>query len=240
MNAIRKHREKVLAELAAHNSAANGEETLEGHNAYDLMLAKLSTDKTMLKGLKSLKLRGVKKQSMCPEYDAYVDGIIAADETVQDDVLVTMLAWNVDAGNFSRALAIGAHAIKHGLSMPSNYNRTPAAVLAEQIAEAAIKSHEDSNQPSVDFELLKELEALTEPVDMEDQIKSKLMKSLGLAHEKLALTDENVGTYEHQREAVGYFKTALSLDPKAGVKKRMEALGRTLKKADEAEASSTA
>lgn len=240
MNAIRKHREKVLAELAARTSAANGEETLEGHNAYDLMLAKLSTDKTILRGLKSLKLRGVKKQSMCPEYDAYVDGIIAADEKVQDDVLVTMLAWNVDAGNFSRAIEIGAHAIKHGLAMPSNYERTPASVLVEEIAEAAIKSHEDSDHPSVDFELLEELKTLTDQVDMEDQIKSKLMKALGLAHEKLALAEENSGDYEHQRAAVGFYKTALDLNAKAGVKKRMEALERLLKKATEAEASAPA
>ncbi len=216
MNIFRQHREKVEAQQAATHAADNGQADMAGTaSIYEQMMAQLAAHKSELSKIESVKFKAVKKGEFLPIYAAYVDGILAADETVQDDVVVTIMVWALDAGQFELALRIAEWALKHDLAPPPNFTRSIAAIVTEEIADIAIANKDDA-QSYLD-DLTDVMEMVTDK-DMPDQVKAKLYKALGFANNN-----------EHPNVALECFKKAITLNPRAGVKRDIENLERRLK-----------
>lgn len=148
-------------------------------NAYELMLAKLAGDKRRLKEIQSLELKAALKLTLLPEYADWIAGVLESDNGRQDDVLMTVFVWAVDAGQFATALDIGEYALRHNLVMPDQYQRDVPCVLAEEIADFALKIPED--QLLVLHPYLDRAIELTDGKDMPDQVRAKLYKASGYA-----------------------------------------------------------
>jgi tetratricopeptide (TPR) repeat protein len=210
-----RRRDFVLAQRAApHQPAAN-----PNANAYELMLAKLHSDQRRLRQLQSIERRNDIKRQLLPEYDAWVDGALAADNGGQDDVVTTIMIWRIDTGDYDGALKIAAHVLRHGLTLPENYKRTPATLIAEEIAMAAL-----SPGGAVPLATLSAVFDLTETADMPDEVRAKLLKAIGLAQEADGLLPE----------ALASLTRAITLHDKVGVKRDMERIQRALKSAGSA------
>ncbi|WP_255213541.1 phage terminase small subunit, partial [Burkholderia pseudomallei] len=44
------------------------------------------------------------------------------------------MVWRIDAGDFDGALAIAAYALSNGLTLPDQFERSLASLVAEQFA----------------------------------------------------------------------------------------------------------
>ncbi|MFM0699518.1 phage terminase small subunit [Paraburkholderia sediminicola] len=199
-----RHYERVSAELAA-ASAAPGE-SLAGASAYELMLAKLATDRRRLKAIQSIERKiDVKRAELLPEYVDYVAGALSGGRGAQDDVLTTVMIWRVDTGDFAGALDIARYALAHHMTLPDQYDRPLATAIAEEFAQAALAAFKLGD--TFDAGQLAEVMALTESADMHDQVRAKLHKALGKALEE---TDRSA--------ALDHLRRALQLDERAGVK----------------------
>ncbi|RQT09815.1 phage terminase small subunit [Burkholderia contaminans] len=173
--------------------------------ASDMMRAKLATDQRRLKETQSVARKVAIKREILPDYVPYVGEALNRDAGGQDDVLVTIMLWRLDAGDMGGAFDIARYAIRHGLTMPAQFERTLPATVAEEFADAA----------DVPPYMLAEVIDLTEPFDMVDQIRAKLFKAYGLA---TAANEPAV--------ALAAFRRAFDLNDKIGVKRdiaRLEA-----------------
>ncbi|MGQ7934710.1 phage terminase small subunit [Paraburkholderia sp. D1E] len=199
-----RHYERVSAELAA-ASAAPGE-SLAGASAYELMLAKLATDRRRLKAIHSIERKiDVKRAELLPEYVDYVAGALSGGRGAQDDVLTTVMIWRVDAGDFAGALDIARYALAHRMTLPDQYDRPLATAIAEEFAQTALTAFKLGE--TFDADQLAEVMKLTESADMHDQVRAKLHKALGKA-----LQDSD------RAAALDHLRRALQLDERAGVK----------------------
>ena len=202
---------------------------------YDAMLEQLGEDLHRLANTQSVELKIKAKGEMIGRYDDWVLGALVAGEdgkAAQDEVVATMLVWNIDVQNWTMALQIGAHVLTHHLSLPERYKRTPATLIAEEIADASLKVVE-----AVDHGTLIATQVLTDEHDMPDQVRAKLMKAIGrkLMAEADAFDPDAEGATAGGKPALisaalAALKRALVLDDKAGVKKDIENLERELKK----------
>ncbi len=213
-----RHYERVSAEQAA-ASVAPGE-SLAGASAYELMLAKLASDRRRLKSIASIERKiDVKRAELLPEYVDYVAGALAGGRGAQDDVLTTVMIWRVDAGDFAGALDIARYAITHRMTLPDQYDRPLATAIAEEFAEAALAAFKKGGTlTGMSSAQLDEIAQLTGSADMHDQVRAKLHKALGYVAEQ---TGDGKAALEHLRRA-------LELDSRAGVKQdiaRLEKAG---------------
>ena len=211
-NPFRAHTRFIQAQEAA-RSGGSGRST----KGYDLMLLQLNEDRRRLKGIQSNVRKAEIKVEVLPKYAAWSEGVLSADGAQQDDVLMYVMLWRVDAGDYAGALAIGRHALKHGWAMPLG-SRTTATVLAEEIADAA-KAAMLAKTP-FDSALLLEALEVVDAHDMPDQSRARLHKSIGW-----------VLTYSSPASALNHLKRALQLDEKCGVKKDIEQLERKIRNA---------
>lgn len=211
-NPFRAHTRFIQAQEAA-RSGGSGRST----KGYDLMLLQLNEDRRRLKGIQSNVRKAEIKVEVLPKYAAWAEGVLSADGAQQDDVLMYVMLWRVDAGDYAGALAIGRHALKHGWTMPLG-NRTTATVLAEEIADAA-KAAILAKTPFDPALLLEALEVV-DAHDMPDQSRARLHKSIGWV-----LTESSPAS------ALNHLKRALQLDEKCGVKKDIEQLERKIRNA---------
>lgn len=203
----------TAAEASA--SAVSGQ-TLENCTQYDLMLLKLAEDRRRLKDVQSMEAKAELKRKLLPDYAPWVEGAIAAGKGAQDDVLMTVMLWRIDAGDFTGALDIAEYALPYKLVMPDRYQRTTATTLAEEIADAA-KRARDGKQP-FDIAILQRCQALTEAEDMHDQVRAKLHKELGLLQE----ASDPAG-------ALANLTRAKALHDKVGVVKDIERIEKAIK-----------
>jgi len=211
-NPFRAHTRFIQAQEAA-RSGGSGRST----KGYDLMLLQLNEDRRRLKGIQSNVRKAEIKVEVLPKYAAWAEGVLSADGAQQDDVLMYVMLWRVDAGDYAGALAIGRHALKHGWAMPLG-SRTTATVLAEEIADAA-KAAILAKMPFDPALLLEALEVVGAH-DMPDQSRARLHKSIGWV-----LTESSPAS------ALNHLKRALQLDEKCGVKKDIEQLERKIRNA---------
>lgn len=216
------HYQRVTAQR---ESCAYADDTLVHATGYELMLAKLAADKRRLKSVQSIELRADIKRELLPEYVPYIEGVLASDGGVQDDVLMSVMVWRIDSGDGAGALDIARYALEHGLTLPDQYQRSTATLIAEEFADSA-KRARDGNQ-GFEIAQLHAVAELTEPHDMPDEVRAKLYKELGL------LT-QNPG------EALGLLQRAMQLNDKVGVKKDIEKLERELKNAAQAQSNAPA
>ncbi|EFK3044324.1 terminase [Escherichia coli] len=196
--------------------AANQQENQIYANGYELMLAKLATDKRRLKAIQSIERKIEVKGELLPDYQPWVSGVLAADSQQQDDVFMTVLLWTLDTGDFPAAYPMAEHALKHGWVTPDQYQRQTACMVAEEVADTALKQLTAGTFAALDSLLA--FAGLLASQDMPDQVRARLHKALGLAHSE-----------SQPQEALAQFQRALQLDENVGVKKLIEQLERQIR-----------
>ncbi|MDM5094392.1 phage terminase small subunit [Aeromonas rivipollensis] len=217
----RRNRERKLAAL---QGATNPQFDQQRANAYELQLMQLAEHRRTLKGIQSIERKIDAKRPMLAVYKPWIDGLLAADRGGQDDVLVTVMLWTLDTGDLEGAFPMADYVIRHGLSTPDRYERTAATMIAEEVADTAIKQQEAGNGPSCG--LLYAYLGLLEQCDIFDQVRAKLHKAVGRACYAEGLKQQ---TAEHYRRAI-------ELHDKVGIKKELEVLERELKKEQQPDA----
>lgn len=221
MTPARRHRERSLAAL---QGAANPQFDQQRANAYELQLLQLAEHRRTLKSIQSIERKIDAKRTMLPVYKSWIDGLIAADRGGQDDVLVTIMLWTLDTGDLEGALPMASYVIRHGLSTPDRYERTAATMIAEEVADTAIKLQEAGTGPS--RSLLGQYMALLHGCDIFDQVRAKLHKAVGRACYAEGL----------KQQAAENYRRAIELHDKVGIKKELEVLERELKKEQQPDA----
>lgn len=212
MTPARRHREKALAAL---QGAANPQFDQARANAYELQLMQLTEHR---RTLKSIERKIDAKRTMLPVYKPWIDGLLAADRGGQDDVLVTVMLWTLDTGDLEGALPMASYVIRHGLSTPDRYERTAATMIAEEVADTAIKLQEADSGPAL--QLLKSYMAMLADCDIFDQVRAKLHKAVG----------RTCYAGDLKQQAAEHYRRAIELHDKVGIKKELEVLERELKK----------
>lgn len=193
---------------------------------YELMQAALWESRRTLKTIQSIEAKVEKKRELLPQFYPYIEGVLSANKGAQDDVLMNLMVWFFDIGEITPGLNIAAYALHHGLKTPDRYQRDTASLVAEQVADEALKilaELEQTDESIPNFMLLENLvmtDQLTAKADMHDQIRAKLHKALGFANRQCGRTEE----------ALNHLNRAVQLNEKVGVKKDIEKLARELKK----------
>ncbi|MCJ8287073.1 phage terminase small subunit [Halomonas sp.] len=212
----RRHFQRVSAAQAAGDA---GETPMQGP-AYELMQAALFEDYRRLKSTQSMERKAEIKREILPKYADYVDGVLEAGQGAQDDVLMRVMLWRIDAGDIAGAVTIARYALTHDLNPPDQFERSTAAIIAEEVADQGLKQLDEED---VDvLALLKQLidaEIMTRQADMHDPIRAKLFKALGYAQRAAGQLVEAQSSLER----------ALALNDKVGVKKDLERIERELK-----------
>jgi len=217
----RRNRERKLAAL---QGAANPQFDQQRANAYELQLMQVAEHRRTLKGIQSIERKIDAKRTMLPVYKPWIDGLLAADRGGQDDVLVTVMLWTLDTGDLEGALPMASYVLRHGLSTPDRYERTAATMIAEEVADTAIKQQEAGAGPSTS--LLGQYMARLHGSDIFDQVRAKLHKAVGRA----CLADGR------KQLAAELYRRAIELHDKVGIKKELEVLERELKKEQQPDA----
>jgi len=221
-----RHRLRALAARQAPASDPHGQP--QG-SAYELMQAQLHEHLRTLKGIKSVERKIEAKRAMLADYDAYLDGVLAADKGGPDVVLTTLLVWHLDVGAWSVALALAGYAIRHGLALPDQYQRDLPTLLLDEVSDAVIAGKLEGI-PALAH--LHTVERLTEGKDAPDQARAKLYKAAGWAlmgKTRSRYTDPKDGLpLPDCQLALQHLTRALELDPNAGVKKDVERLQRRI------------
>lgn len=231
-----RHRQKMLARASGTAGspkaalASPSPETAAGQE-YAALKVLLHDNLRALSDIESHELRVPKKAEFAVAFAAWIDGVIEADQPVQDEILVTNMVWAIDYRDLGYAIRLARFALAHGLSMPDRYNRTVACFLAEEVAELAISSPE-----AVTHEQLCDVLQLTAEADMPDPAKAKLFKALGRSWAARAASFDPAadnapagGARAYAGEALDMFNRALSLDGKCGVKADIKAVEKLLK-----------
>lgn len=209
---------RVLQVRAAKAASEAGHgETLSG-SAYELMLAKLTTDKRRLKEIQSIERKIDVKREILPEYDDWVVSALDAGRGGQDDVLTTVMIWCIDVGRYGPALDIAEYVLEHGLTLPDQYERDVQTAIVDEISDAALAGLRGGGFDGL--EVLLRLEKLTQGLDMPDPARAKLHKAIGLCMKDVGLLTE----------AKAHLERALKLHAGAGCKRDLADIERQLKK----------
>ncbi|MHA6159509.1 phage terminase small subunit [Pseudomonas sichuanensis] len=217
-----------LRKRAAQDAAAAAPAALmEGLNTYELMLAKLQQDQLRLKQVQSQKGKAQLKQVLLPDYEPYIDGILAAGKGSQDDVLTTIMVWRFDAGDFAGGLDIAAYVLQHNLQMPDRFARTSGCLIAEEVATAASIAQK-TGEP-FPLEVLARTAELTKEQDMPDEARAKLTLAQGRAVMQ-GLDETAPGEPGQVQTGLDLLKRAIELHDSCGGKKDLERAERLLKK----------
>lgn len=219
MNHVLAHRQRVLAALAAKAGATEARHHATG---YELMLAKLDEDRRRLRQLQSTQRKIEVKRELLPEYAAWVEGVLAGNAGVQDDVFMTVMLWHIDVADFTAALTLARYALAHKLVMPDRFKRTVACLIAEEMAETTLRA--STEDQAAYAACLADCITLTSDEDMPDEVRATLHKAAAYA----VLAQKKV-TPDHLRQCLAWLKLALQLYDRVGVKKDIERIERELK-----------
>lgn len=192
---------------------------------------RLVHDMRRLKAIQSIEKKIEAKREMLPAYRDWVmarlDAARATGKAVADGVIPTIMVWLIDVGEFRGAIELAEYMLRHDLPMPARYQRTTAALVAEEIATAAAKAQ--AAGAGFDLDILHDTEILTADADMHDQIRAKLFKAIGL---QTALDVEAAEAGAVHRETFGKALEALrraqQLDDRVGVKGRIKQIEKAI------------
>lgn len=250
-----RHRTMALATavaLAAGGSAIAAARPESGVDAteYDLLRVQLGEHLYQLSQISSVERKIEAKRAMVDAYDAHVLGVLeaakATGKAVQDEVFVTIMIWRLDIGDFGMALDMAEHVLTYKLDLPERYQRGAATLIAEEVAMPALKQ----TQLDADFpiDILQRAQDLTDAPEwnVNDIVRAKLQKALGLQYVRLAdrLEEAADGPAGAKRaayaRALEHLNRAFTLHEACGVKKERERLTKLLEKAAaESDAQST-
>lgn len=214
LSPARQHRLRIQAESASRlgGSARHA-------NGYELMLMQLNEDRRRLKGVQSHVRKAEIKITLLPKYLAWINGVIEANSERQDDVLLYVMVWAIDTGDFDLALRIAEHALTHRWVMPMPTPRNVATWVVEEVSDSALKALATKQAFTADT-LLRVL-SMTEGCDMPDQSLARLHKAIGYV-----LRDVS------PMAALNHLNQALALHDRCGVKKDIEQLVKRLQQAN--------
>ncbi|MGQ7261210.1 phage terminase small subunit [Vreelandella sp. V005] len=217
----RKHFEQVSAAKAAGTATPGEQQQGEQYELYNRALYEATRS---LKDIKSIEHKVEKKRELLPDFMPYVDGVLGEGKGAKDDVLMTLMIWCIDTGDYEKALQIGAYAVKHNLDTPDRYARNTVSVLAEEIAEGVkIQLAKEDADADALANVMARAVAIIGDADMHDEIKAKVHKYYGYA---LRAAEDNEG-------ALAQLKRALELNDKIGVKQDIQRLESAIKKQGE-------
>lgn len=188
-------------------------------DAYELHKAAIIEDVRRLSDIQSIERKIEAKRELLPNYESYVQGVLDGGKGQQDDVLMTLMVWYLDVGELETAMDIAEYAANHGLETPDRYQRTTATLVAEEVADFALKMDKEAENQEAVLAQVQRCRALFENADMHDQVKAKLFKAEG------SILD-NIGG---PSGALACYERALKLNDKIGVKKDIERLKKELK-----------
>lgn len=216
------HAQRVAAARRAADAATGSGAPSPNATAYELMLVKLAEDRRRLKAIESQARKIELKRQLLPDYTAWVEGALQG-KGGQDDVLMTVLVWRMDTGDWPGALDIAAYALRHGLTLPDQYRRNLPCLLAEEVADNALRGE------PVPAAVLAEFDALLADCDMPDQVRAKLAKAWGYALIAEAREATPGDDMQAKVTALAQLQRAMRLNDKAGVKRDIELLARDIK-----------
>lgn len=234
-----RHRARVLAAKAQAESPFGIE--VQG-SEYELMMAKLATDKRTLKNMESVQLKRQAKAAMLPDYLPWIDGALTNGKGAKDLVFTTTMVWAIDAGAYGLALRMAAYAVQHTLPLPDQYHRSTAALLMDEFACAYLSGQWNPIKPDASgmvpddthpAEHLTAVDGITQSLDAPDQARAKLYKATAYAMLGKVQTAEEPELDDIPHETLGGVQAllaqALKLDAQSGVKKDMERIERKLR-----------
>lgn len=217
-----------LRKRAAQEAARTAPAALmDGLTSYELMLAKLQQDQLRLKQVQSQRDKAKLKTELLPDYVPYVDGVLSAGQGAQDDVLVTVMVWRFDAGDYAGGLDIAEYVLRHNLQTPNRFNRTTGCLVAEEVAEAALTAQKASSV--FPHDILTRTAVLTAEQDMPDEARAKLTLALGRST-LVGLDENNPGQPGQIQAGIDLLKSAIQQHNSCGGKKDLERAERLLKK----------
>lgn len=194
----------------------------------------LGQDLRTLSEIQSTEEKIATKRHLIERYREWIEGALRAGKegaAAQDEIIAITFIWFLDIQDWQMALQVGAHILSSGIKL-ERHKRTPACIIAEDIAEAAIK-----DLASVDLGTLSAADELTATHDMPDEVRAKIKKAIGrkLAEQVAEFDPEDPsapagGKASLIDAALQALRRALQLNEKAGVKKDIEHLERELKK----------
>lgn len=199
---------------------------------YQLLLAALGIDLNMLRNTQSTERKIEAKRTMIEKYRAWVEGAADASAGAQDEIVSTMMVWAIDINDWPLALKLAEYVLQAGINLPERYNRAPATLIAEEIAQVAIDA-----PGAVPLEVLNAVADLVSDADIFDQVRAKLEKAFGLAFKVRAdafdPTAESAvagGKPALLAAAIGHLDRAIALHAGCGAKKIKQAMEAELKK----------
>ncbi|MGQ5407590.1 phage terminase small subunit [Klebsiella michiganensis] len=216
-----KHFQKVMAE----RHGKTDEQSDTARTAHEQIMHRLRMDQSALKRVQSDQAKAAMKRQLLPHYEGWIEGTLDGDSGRQDEVIVTLMVWAIDAGDYALAVRIGRYVVTHGLLMPDRFNRTAATVLVDEICDPILVQvkADDATDVTPYLAVLDEVAEFTAGSDMPDVVRAKLCKVRAFALRN--------GTTEEQITALELLRQALTLDAGAGVKKEIDRLARVVKKA---------
>ncbi|HGE8309281.1 phage terminase small subunit [Serratia bockelmannii] len=216
-----RHFQRVMAE----RHGKTEEFTEAARTAHEQILHRLRMDQSALKRVQSDQVKAEMKKQLLPHYEGWIEGTLDGNSGRQDEVIVTLMIWAIDAGDYPLAVRIGRYVIEHNLAMPDQFRRTAATALVEELCDPILVQvkADESTDLTAHLQVLDELAQIVDGKDMPDVVLAKLFKVRGFALRG--------GDDAAQAKALELLRQALKLDANAGVKKAIESLARQVKKA---------
>lgn len=216
-----RHFQKVMAER---RGLADEESDIQ-RTAHEQILHRLRMDLSRLSGVQSEETKAEMKKSMLPEYEGWIEGTLDGDSGRQDEVITRLMVWAIDCRDYALVMRLGRYVVRHGLTLPDNFNRTAATFLTEEISKPllTLAAADADADLSSGIAVLDEVAEIVADSDMPDVVRAKLCKARALS--RRGATD--IAT---KAEALALFREALTRNPNAGVKKEIATLAREVKK----------
>lgn len=216
-----RHFQRVMAER---RGLADEESDIQ-RTAHEQILHRLRMDLSRLSGVQSEETKAEMKKSMLPEYEGWIEGTLDGDSGRQDEVITRLMVWAIDCRDYALALRLGRYVVRHGLTLPDNFNRTAATFLTEEMSKPVLTfaAADADADLSASTAVLDEVADIVADSDMPDMVRAKLCKARALA--RRGATDITT-----KAEALALFREALTRNPNAGVKKEIATLAREVKK----------
>ncbi|WP_449540552.1 phage terminase small subunit [Enterobacter ludwigii] len=216
-----KYFQKVMAER---RGQADEESNIQ-RTAHEQILHRLRMDLSRLSGVQSEETKAEMKKSMLPEYEGWIEGTLDGDSGRQDEVITRLMVWAIDCRDYALALRLGRYVVRHGLTLPDNFNRTAATFLTEEMSKPVLTlaAADADADLSASTAVLDEVAEIVADSDMPDVVRAKLCKARALA--RRGATDITT-----KAKALALFREALTRNPNAGVKKEIATLAREVKK----------
>ena len=237
MSLARQHRDRMAAATLSQQALESGAMGGLAPQGEMIMLAttdpvaaqiqlRLTHDLRRLKEIKSIQAKILAKRDMLPAYHAWCDGLLTAAHAtgagIAEEVLPTIMVWCIDIGDWTRALELAAHVLRHDVPLPGRYQRDAASLIAEEIATAALKLQAAGDAFPID--VLEQVELLVADADMHDEIRAKLMKAIGTEHARGADAATGPAILQKLHAGLSALRKAQELHDRSGCRMAIQRL----------------